>query len=65
MARDPNGPNVWILEPMRTSFCDFQALGTGTRTMEQPEGGADGRELTEVEQVGNEAANFMAELFKE
>eukprot|EP00969_Alexandrium_andersonii_P109909 4849204-Alexandrium_andersonii.AAC.1 len=33
--------------------------------MAQPEGGAGGRELTEAERVGNEAAAFAAELFKE
>ena len=25
-ARDPEGPNVWSLEPPCTSFCDFQKI---------------------------------------
>ena len=62
-AADPQGPNVWILEPPCTSFCDFQLLNGGTRTFQEPLGGASGRALTANETVGNAIGTFMARLF--
>ena len=62
-ARDPEGPNVWILEPPCTSFCDFQKINGGTRSFEEPLGGEGGRRLTGGEELGNQIAAYMATLF--
>jgi hypothetical protein len=63
-AADPQGPNVWILEPPCTSYCDFLLWSGGTRTFECPHGGSDGKPLTINEEVGNQISDFMVRLLK-
>ena len=63
-AADPHGPNVWIIEPPCTSYCDFLQWSGGTRTFQCPHGGSDGQPLTRNEEVGNQISDFMARLLK-
>ena len=63
-AADPHGPNVWIIEPPCTSYCDFLLWSGGTRTFHCPHGGSDGQPLTNNEEVGNQISDFMARLLK-
>eukprot|EP00974_Lingulodinium_polyedra_P023875 2310906-Lingulodinium_polyedra.AAC.1 len=61
MARDPAGPNVFMLEPVCTSFCRFGLHNGGTRTFAQPEG--DPARRTDSEERGNAIGSFHARLF--
>ena len=57
------GPaNVWWLAGPCTSFCDWGLQNNGTRSFQRPEGGSDGRQLTENEEIGNILSEVEAEL---
>jgi hypothetical protein len=62
-ARDVLGANVWVLEPVCTSFCSLQRYNGGTRTRLCPEG--DPARLSASEATGNAIATFTAQLFLE